>query len=120
MSHLLQEEIPYWKSVQAVPYRRVVIIRQTVGGWGEQSENTRLTVSAGARIQAKTGNAHTSGPVFRGIVLRKTGRRSSSGQKTPPFAGAKRRGRNREEAKAYLNEEINLPWLPCQYGFCKS
>src|SRR6266851_3528904 len=39
------------------------------------------------------------------------------GQKTPPFADAKRRGRNREEANT--RKEVNPPDLPCQSNFWK-
>ena len=39
------------------------------------------------------------------------------GQKTPPFAGANRRGRNREEA-IKLRVENNPPCWVCQYVFC--
>src|SRR5262249_23739901 len=46
--------------------------------------------------------------------------RCLGGQKTPPFAGAKRRGRNREEAESYLIEESNRPSSPCQELFWKS
>jgi hypothetical protein len=37
------------------------------------------------------------------------------GEKTPPFAGAKRRGRNREEANT--RAEVNPPSLSCQSMF---
>ena len=43
--------------------------------------------------------------------------RLDKGQKTPPFAGAKRRGRNREEAD--IPSEVNLPGARCQCFFCK-
>src|SRR5204863_4529064 len=56
------------------------------------------------------GNAHPAGPApinsraFRGWE-----------KKTPPFASAKRRGRNREEADT--KEEGNVLSLPCQSPF---
>src|SRR5438094_5635057 len=58
----------------------------------------------------------TAGELFYDCLI-PASRIPSVGQKTPPFAGAKRRGRNREEAD--IPSEINLPNPTCQCFFCK-